>query len=158
MRTNEIRNEVYEIKKWEEKIKWKDLKYETRKYIYDFEQYETIRSFGDSIYTRKANIVEAEVDQNNPLKNIVEFTEKSRPRSKEGKDKKRDIYESAYALYEGRELALNKFKSRIFPIKATQDKKTQTLPKAAAQGKAGSTSENLLNEIRQIKYFLYRAK
>ena len=86
MRTNEIRNEVYEIKKWEEKIKWKDLKYETRKYIYDFEQYETIRSFGDSIYTRKANIVEAEADQNNPLKNIVEFTEKSRPRSKEGKD------------------------------------------------------------------------
>ena len=158
MRTNEIRNEVYEIKKWEEKIKWKDLKYETRKYIYDFEQYETIRSFGDSIYTRKANIVEAEADQNNPLKNIVEFTEKSRPRWKEGKDKKWDIYESAYALYEGRELALNKFKSRIFPIKATQDKKTQTLPKAAAQGKAGSTSENLLNEIRQIKYFLYRAK
>ena len=158
MRTNEIRNEVYEIKKWEEKIKWKDLKYETRKYIYDFEQYETIRSFGDSIYTRKANIVEAEADQNNPLKNIVEFTEKSRPRSKEGKDRKRDIYESAYALYEGRELALNKFKSRIFPIKATQDKKTQRLPKAAAQGKAGSTSENLLNEIRQIKYFLYRAK
>ena len=158
MRTNEIRNEVYEIKKWEEKIKWKGLKYETRKYIYDFEQYETIRSFGDSIYTRKANIVEAEADQNNPLKNIVEFTEKSRPRSKEGKDKKRDIYESAYALYEGRELALNKFKSRIFPIKATQDKKTQRLPKAAAQGKAGSTSENLLNEIRQIKYFLYRAK
>ena len=158
MRTNEIRNEVYEIKKWEEKIKWKDLKYETRKYIYDFEQYETIRSFGDSIYTRKANIVEAEADQNNPLKNIVEFTEKSRPRSKEGKDKKRDIYESAYALYEGRELALNKFKSRIFPIKVTQDKKTQRLPKAAAQGKAGSTSENLLNEIRQIKYFLYRAK
>ena len=158
MRTNEIRNEVYEIKKWEEKIKWKDLKYETRKYIYDFEQYETIRSFGDSIYTRKANIVEAEADQNNPLKNIVEFTEKSRPRSKEGKDKKRDIYESAYALYEGRKLALNKFKSRIFPIKATQDKKTQRLPKAAAQGKAGSTSENLLNEIRQIKYFLYRAK
>ena len=127
MRTNEIKNEVYEIKKWEEKIKWKDLKYETRKYIYDFEQYETIRSFGNSIYTRKANIVEAEADQNNLLKNIVEFNEKSRPRSKEGKDKKRYIYESAHALYEGRELALNKFKSRIFPIKATQDKKTQNI-------------------------------
>ena len=33
----------------------------------------------------------------------------------------------------------------------------QRLPIAVAQGKAGSTSENLLNEIRQIKYFLYRA-
>ena len=26
MRTNEIKNEIYEIKKWEEKIKQKDLK------------------------------------------------------------------------------------------------------------------------------------
>ena len=28
MRTNEIKNEIDEIKKWEEKIKRKDLKYE----------------------------------------------------------------------------------------------------------------------------------
>ena len=31
MRTNEIKNELDEIKKWEEKIKRKDLKYETKK-------------------------------------------------------------------------------------------------------------------------------
>ena len=34
----------------------------------------------------------------------------------------------------------------------------QILPIALAQVKAGNTSENLLNQIRQIKYFLYRAK
>ena len=34
----------------------------------------------------------------------------------------------------------------------------QRLPIALAQLKAGKTSENLLNEIRQIIYFLYRAK
>ena len=34
----------------------------------------------------------------------------------------------------------------------------QRLPIALAQVKAGNTSENLLNEIRQITYFLYRAK
>ena len=34
----------------------------------------------------------------------------------------------------------------------------QRLPIALAQLKAGNTSENLLNEIRQIIYFLYRAK
>ena len=34
----------------------------------------------------------------------------------------------------------------------------QRLPIAIAQGKAGRKSENLLNEIRQIKKFLYRAK
>ena len=34
----------------------------------------------------------------------------------------------------------------------------QILRKALAQVKAGSTSENLLNEIRQIIYSLYRTK
>ena len=34
----------------------------------------------------------------------------------------------------------------------------QTLPTALAQVKAGNTSENLLNEIRQTIYSLYRAK
>ena len=34
----------------------------------------------------------------------------------------------------------------------------QRLLIALAQVKAGSTSENVLNEIRQIIYFLYRAK
>ena len=34
----------------------------------------------------------------------------------------------------------------------------QRLPIAVAQVKAGNASENLLNEIRQIIYSLYRAK
>ena len=34
----------------------------------------------------------------------------------------------------------------------------QRLPIALAQVKGDSTSENLLNEIRKIIYFLYRAK
>ena len=34
----------------------------------------------------------------------------------------------------------------------------QRLPIALAQEKAGNNSENLLNEIRQIVYFLYRSK
>ena len=34
----------------------------------------------------------------------------------------------------------------------------QRLPIALAQAKAGNTSENLLNKMRQIIYYLYRAK
>ena len=34
----------------------------------------------------------------------------------------------------------------------------QRLPIALAQVKAGNTSSNLLNEIRQIRYYFYRAK
>ena len=63
MRTNEIENEIDEIKKWGEKIKRKvklNLKYKANKHLYDSQQFQTIRSFGDSIYTGKINIDEAE--------------------------------------------------------------------------------------------------
>ena len=55
MRTNNTKNEIDEIKKLKEKIKGKDLKYKTKKHIYEFQQYETIRSFGESIYNCKVN-------------------------------------------------------------------------------------------------------
>ena len=110
MRNNEIKNEIDYIKKWEEKIKRKDLKYEIKKYIYDFQPFETIKSFGDSIYNGKINIDETEMDQSNLLKNTVKFNDKSRPKTKEGKNKKSDTYESVNALYECSELTLNALK------------------------------------------------
>ena len=48
-------------------------------YIYDFPQYETIRSLGDSNCTGKNNTDEAEI---NLLEYIEEFTNKSRRRKK----------------------------------------------------------------------------
>ena len=50
------------FKSLKRKLNKKNLKYETKKYTYDFQQYETIKSFGESIYTREASIVEAEDD------------------------------------------------------------------------------------------------
>ena len=107
------------------------------------------RSFGDNIYTGTININEGEMDQSNLLENMVEFNDKSRPKTKEGKNKKRKN-ESANALYEGKNLNSNAFKSRIFPIKSTQAKgikiltlkqMLQRLSTALAQVKAGNTSE-----------------
>ena len=37
MRTNEIKNQIDEIRKWDQKIQRKDLKYRTNKYLYDFQ-------------------------------------------------------------------------------------------------------------------------
>ena len=45
------------MKKWEEKIRRKDLVCKINKYKYDFHQYETKRSFDDSIYNIKISIV-----------------------------------------------------------------------------------------------------
>ena len=82
MRTNKVQNKIDEIKKLEDKIQRKDLKYKSNKCIYGFQQYETIRSFVDSIYTHKFIIDKAEVDQSNLLDNIVEFNNKSRPKTR----------------------------------------------------------------------------
>ena len=82
------------LKKREDKIKGKDLKYELGKCKYDFQQYETIRSFGESIYSGKISIFEAHMDETNLLENMKEFNDKSRPKTKEGKDKKRNTFNS----------------------------------------------------------------
>ena len=106
------------------------------------------------------------MNQSNLLRNLAEFNEKYRPRIRESKDEK-NIFESENALYEGRELILNAFRNGIFPVKETRGKRLkmltpkqllQRLPIALAQVKAGKTSENLQNEIRQIIYSLYQAK
>ena len=52
-------------------------------------------------------IHEAEMNQTNLLENMVKCNNKSRPKTKEGKDEKRNTFDSVSALYEGRELTLN---------------------------------------------------
>ena len=83
------------------------------------------------------------------------------------KIKTNDVFDSSRNLYEGRELVLNTFKSRLFPLKSTKGtglkiltpkQMLQRLPIALAQVKACNNSENLLNEIRQIVYSLYQSK
>ena len=84
MRNDEIKNEIDEIKKWENNIKRKDLKYETN----DFQKSETIKSFDNSIYTDEISINEAEMDLTNVLFNTVDFSKKIKARSKEDTIKK----------------------------------------------------------------------
>ena len=115
-----------------------------------------IISFGESIYSGKISILEVDMDQTNLLKNM-----------KKGKGKKRNTFNNVSVLYEGPELTLNALGGGTFSIKEKQEKglkilipkqMLQRLPIAFAQVKAGNTSENLLNKIRRIIYYLDRAK
>ena len=126
-----------------------------------------LRSFGDNIFTVKIFVVEAEIDQSNFLENIVEFNDKPRPRKKENTEKTRNTFDSVNAFCECRELTLNAFEQGIFPIKAMKDEKLeiltpkqmlQKLPIALSQVKTGNTSENLLNEVKQMIYSFYQEK
>ena len=78
MRNDEIKNDIDEIKKLENKIKRKYWKCERNRDAYDFQQFETIIPFDDSIYTGKISIDEVEMDQTNLLGNIVDFNNISR--------------------------------------------------------------------------------
>ena len=62
------------------------------------------------------------MDLTSLLENMVKFSNKSRPKTKEGKDKKQNTFDSVNAFYEGQELTLNAFRSGIFPIKKHKEK------------------------------------
>ena len=64
----------------------KIFKHETGKYKYDFQRYETVRFIGKCIYAGKFNILEAEMDQTNLLENMIKCNNKSRQKTKEGKN------------------------------------------------------------------------
>ena len=76
-----MKNERYKIRKQEEEIKSKDLKYEAKKYIYDFQPNETIQSFVESIHTGKINTKGVEIDQSNLPKNLIKFNERSKSKT-----------------------------------------------------------------------------
>ena len=108
-----------------------------------------LKYFRNSIYNGKISIDEAEMEQTNLLENIVNFSNKSKPRSKRDKDKEQNTYDSTNVPYEGQEFILNAYKSGIFPIKETNGEELkivtarpmlQKIPIALAQVKAGNTS------------------
>ena len=147
------------------KIKQKFSKYKTKKTYIWFQQYKTVRSFGESIYIAKIKINRAEMYQRNLLKRMVKFNNNYRLNSKE--DKENYTYKSAYSFSKWQELTLIAFKSEIFQIKEIQNKglkilvptqMLQRLPIALMQVKSDNTSEIFLNQIRQIIYSLYRTK
>ena len=104
------------------------------------------------------------------------FRKQVKPKNPEKKQQQEDVLKNLHNLFEARERVLNTFDTKILPIKfegtgfsdkvsdhsnlkiLTPKQMVQRLPIALAQVKAGNTSENLLNKIRQIIHFLYQAK
>ena len=62
-------NELHRLKRYENKVIKDNLFYESSKHIYDFKMFKTIRSFGDSIYNQKIEIISSDVEMNKVLAN-----------------------------------------------------------------------------------------
>ena len=104
----------------------------------------------------------------------MNFQNKTKPHDPEKKQNREDILKNFYALFGGIERFLDTFESKIFPIKTSgrscldsdhsnlkmlaPKQMHQRLPIALAQETAGNNSESLLNEVRQIVYYLYQSK
>ena len=141
--------------------------YYSRKEPFNFRIFKTINSFDDNIYSRKIATNEADQEQSDLIEYILNFNNKTRPKIKDDEKNKKNVLNSAENFYYGRELVINLFKSRLFPLKSetgtefkilTPKQMRERLPIALAQVKAGNNSEKLLNEIRQILYSLYQSK
>ena len=74
-----------------------------------------MKSFGDNTFDSKITLGEDSKRQSNILDNILEFK----------KDREKDTFETVNAPYQGRELVLNAFESRIFWLKPTQEQEIE---------------------------------
>ena len=169
LNNDEAKKELDKIKEIEKNVDRENLVYTTSEYTYSFQ---TIKSFGRDIYGGKITIEKADKYQTDLLAEIMNFREKTKPRSQEKKQDKEIVLENLYNFFEGREKILDAFESKIFSTKSkvagflnldrsklkilTPKQMLQRLPIALAQVKAGNNSESLLNEIKQIIYSLYQ--
>ena len=95
--SSENKNKINEIKKLEGQINRNGLIYKSSKYVYDFRKFQTIGSFGDSIFNGKIITNEADKKQDNLLDVILNFNNKVRPRSKADNEERNNTYESTNA-------------------------------------------------------------
>ena len=164
----EIINEIKKIEEIEKKVDRNKMVYKGTNKTYDFRNFKTIRTFGNEIRNNVISLDTANMEQANLLSYINDFI-KTKPRDPEKRKLRADVLNSVTRLVQGREAVLTAFKSGIFQVsKESQEGKglkiltpnqmLKRLPIALAQVKAGNNSENLLNEIRQIVYSLYRSK
>ena len=67
----------------------KDMFYDLSKQPFDFRVFETIRSFGKDIYSKRINIDEADQEQSDLLDYFFDFNSKTEPKSKKTRKEKK---------------------------------------------------------------------
>ena len=97
-KTMKLRMNKIKSKNWKKKNDRNDLKCETNKYVYNFQQFQMIRSFGDSILNGKVTISEADKNQSNLFENVLEFNTKVTQDLKQIKRKKQRFWKYKCSL------------------------------------------------------------
>ena len=115
--SEEVKNELNNIKEMEKTVDSEISVYRANKYTYEY-NFPTKNTFGGEIYKSKITLKEADEDHSSLLLGIINFDSKIKPKNAEKKkQRKEDVLENLYALFEGRERVLHAFDNKIFPIK-----------------------------------------
>ena len=115
--SEEAKNELDKIKETEKTVDRENLYHRTNEYTYNFQNFQTVRTFDKDIYNDTITIKEANNDQSNLLVEILNFSKQVKPKNKKKKPQKDDVLKNLYNVFEGRERVLNIFDSKIIPTK-----------------------------------------
>ena len=86
---DEGKEELNKILKIEKNVDREKLVYKASGNMYDFRKFQTIRTFGEDIYTGKITLEEADKNQSDLINEIENFNNKTRPKNYKKKTRKR---------------------------------------------------------------------
>ena len=92
---------LIKLKKQKKNVDRRKLVSETKTDTYDFRTIRTIRTFGGDIQNEKITLEDANESQANLAEEIVNFTNKTRPKAKEKKKEKEITGKNLHNFYNG---------------------------------------------------------
>ena len=91
-----LKNSLKKLKKQKKNVDREKLVHEANKYTYSFQNFQTIRTFGENIYHGNIMLKEADEYQNDLSVEIMDFRKKRKPKCPEKKHKKSKLFLKTY--------------------------------------------------------------
>ena len=114
-----LKKSLIKLKKQKKTIDREKLVYRASEYTYNFRNFRTVRTLGRDVYEGKITLKEANTDEDNLLRDIRNFNNRTRPQNDNEIQEKRIALKNLYKLFEAREMLLDGFESKIFSIKSS---------------------------------------
>ena len=73
--------------------------YKTKKRVYDFKKFQTIRTFAEDIYEGEITFEEADDDQSNLANKIKDFISGTKPKNDKKRQEKEIVHKNLYNFY-----------------------------------------------------------
>ena len=118
LKNDEAIEELNKIREIEKTVDREKLIYRASEYTYDFRNFQTIKTFGRDIYEGNITLDEANIEQDNLLRDIRNFNSRTRPQNNMKIQEKNIVLKNLFNFFEGREKLPNNFASKIFLIKS----------------------------------------